>query len=188
MGICQLGWKPRWGVVTTCLGSLVGFTFMSSSTVLSFVVHPGRISTSAIALASLLTLAGCGEGAQSDGAAPDGTPSASSSPSPVTPETPDPTDELKQAVQAYSDAFLTGDVKAYDLFSERCQDRTNKNEFIGILAAAKSAYGSALPLKSIDADVSGDLARVSYTYPIEAINQDSEPWVREGGTWKQDDC
>jgi len=39
-----------------------------------------------------------------------------------------------------------------------------------------------------DADIAGDMARVTYTFDLAAINQDSEPWVRESGVWRQDDC
>jgi hypothetical protein len=100
-----------------------------------------------------------------------------------------PNDELKTAVQAYSDAFLTGDGKtAYELLSERCRKRTTLAEFSGIVEAAKSTYGSALPIETFSASVSSDLARVTYTYSIKAINQDSEPWVRENGSWHEDDC
>jgi len=93
-----------------------------------------------------------------------------------------------KAVQAYSDGFLTGDVDTYDMFSKRCKDRTNKNEFIGMLAAANDTYGSVLQFEAFKAKISGDLARVTYTYAVSAINQDSEPWVRESGAWRQDDC
>jgi hypothetical protein len=45
-----------------------------------------------------------------------------------------------------------------------------------------------LPIVSYDAQVSGDHARVTYTYDVAALNQDAEPWVREEGFWKTDDC
>ncbi|MFF5077364.1 hypothetical protein ACFY36_09950 [Actinoplanes sp. NPDC000266] len=98
-------------------------------------------------------------------------------------------DELKAAVQAYSDAFLTGDgVEAYKMLSERCRKRTSQAEFTAIVDAAKQMYGSALPMETYSAQVSGDLARVTYTYTVKAINQESEPWTREAGAWHQDDC
>ena len=98
-------------------------------------------------------------------------------------------DELRSAVKAYSDAFLTGDAAAgYKLLSERCRKRTSLSEFTGIVTVAEQMYGSALPLATYSAKVSGDLARVTYTYSIKAINQEAEPWTREGGNWHQDDC
>jgi hypothetical protein len=57
-----------------------------------------------------------------------------------------------------------------------------------MLAAAKQVYGKALPIKSFDAQISSDLARATYTYDVPALNQTKEPWVREGGAWKEDDC
>lgn len=126
--------------------------------------------------------------ASATSAAPSATASPSAAASP-TAQAPDGQEELRQAVVAYSDAFL--DAKptvAYDLFSARCKDRVTLSEFTGMLTAAKQMYGKAMPLKTFDAQVSGDLARVSYTYDVPALNQTKEPWVREDGKWKQDDC
>ena len=97
-------------------------------------------------------------------------------------------DDLRYAVQAYSDSYLTGDIAAYELLSARCQERFTIAQFHGLLAAAESAYGVSLPLRTFAADVSGDLARATYTYDVAAIDQQAEPWTREGGQWKQDDC
>lgn len=98
-------------------------------------------------------------------------------------------EELRANVQAYSDAFLTGDGEgAYALLSKRCQDRNGQEEFASMVVSAGELYGSALAFTSFDAQVSGDLARVSYTYDVASINQDAEPWVREGGIWHEDDC
>ncbi|MGA5304609.1 hypothetical protein ACPCHT_32190 [Nucisporomicrobium flavum] len=101
----------------------------------------------------------------------------------------DNTAALRRAVQAYSDAYLTGEAAvAYALLSQRCRRRMNSEEFSGLAAAAERTYGSALPIRSFDAEVAGNLARVTYTYDLKAINQDAEPWVKENGMWKEDDC
>lgn len=98
-------------------------------------------------------------------------------------------DELRLAVQSYSDGFLGAEpVAAYDYFSARCKEKVSLSYFTGIVTAAKSTYGSALPIASYDAQVDGDLARVTYTYEVPALNQEAELWVREGGQWKTDDC
>lgn len=141
-----------------------------------------------VTLAAMLLIAGCG----AEDAEPKAEPSPSSSPS-APPTAPEPTvDEqavLKKAVQKYSDAFLAGrGTEAYDLLSARCQKRMGKSEFLDIVTQAKATYGSALAIKTFDATISGDLARVTYTYDVPAINQDAEPWVREGGQWREDDC
>jgi len=114
------------------------------------------------------------------------TPSAT--PTPTATPTVDDADELRAAVQDYSDAFLTGDSDAYDMLSKRCKNRTSKESFLGIIDSAKAMYGSALPIKTFDADIQGTLARVTYTYDLRAINQEAEPWVKEGGTWREGDC
>jgi hypothetical protein len=95
---------------------------------------------------------------------------------------------LQVAVKAYSDAFLTGDPAAYDLLSGRCQERLSRSRFTAMVAAAKQLYGSALPFTSYVAKASGDMARVTYTYDVSAINQSREPWVFENGAWREDDC
>lgn len=103
--------------------------------------------------------------------------------------TPDPTAALRSAVQAYSDAYLTGHGRAaYALLSARCQKRMTPEEFGTIVSQAGDLYGSALPMTSFKADVAGGMARVTYTYQASAINQDAEPWVLEGGKWHEDDC
>jgi hypothetical protein len=77
---------------------------------------------------------------------------------------------------------------AHALLSARCRKRMSPNAFSTLTSAAEKTYGSALPIKSFDAQGSGDLARVTYTYDLKAINQNAEPWVRENGKWKEDDC
>lgn len=156
-----------------------------------------------LATAAALTLAGSFAAGCSgdDPSEPTGTGTvgaAQGSPSPASPhEEPtvsaggasDRQDELQTAVTAYSDAFLTGDgATAYALLSERCKDRLPEPRFTAEVQQAGQLYGSALPLESYHAEVSGDLARVTYTYSVSAINQDREPWVRESGQWREDDC
>jgi hypothetical protein len=97
--------------------------------------------------------------------------------------------ELRRAVRRYSDAFLNGDaIEAYSMFSARCKERTSLSYFTGVVTAAEDLYGAALTIETYRAKVSGDFARVSYTFPVPALNQTQEPWVRERGKWRQDDC
>jgi hypothetical protein len=101
----------------------------------------------------------------------------------------DPRAELYQAVANYSDAYLAGQGgTAYGMLSARCQQRVAQPEYVGASQLAQSVYGNQLiSTLNID-DVSGNLARVSYTYPNSSINQLSEPWIYENNAWKQDDC
>ncbi|TYB39699.1 hypothetical protein FXF50_04790 [Micromonospora sp. AP08] len=64
----------------------------------------------------------------------------------------------------------------------------NGSECRGAAFPDQQMYGKAMPIKTFQAQISGDLARVTYTYDVPALNQNKEPWVREDGTWKQDDC
>ena len=97
--------------------------------------------------------------------------------------------ELRAAVRAYSNAYLTGDVVASRaLLSERCKIRVGPGEWAAAVKAAGQKYGNALPLESYDAQVSGNLARVTYTFAVEELDQSREAWVHEGGAWHDDDC
>lgn len=98
-------------------------------------------------------------------------------------------DPLRKAVQRYSDAYLAGDAgTAYSLLSGRCQNRVSRSAFSELARGAKKLYGAKQPLKTFKADINGTQARVTYTYSVSAINQTGEPWVKESGEWRQDDC
>jgi hypothetical protein len=115
------------------------------------------------------------------------------SPTPVQPTavqpTPDESAALKKAVNAYSVAYLSGDGNgAFALLSSRCKARLSETQMGALTAAAKATYGQ-LPIETYTVDdLSGDLARVTYTYSAPDINQTKEPWVRESGKWLEDDC
>ncbi len=98
-------------------------------------------------------------------------------------------EDLRRAVEGYSTAFLSGDAtRAHALLSTRCQARVSVDALRGITALAGRNYGQQ-PIASFTVDdLSGDLARVTYAYRDARINQTREPWVREAGVWKQDDC
>jgi hypothetical protein len=96
---------------------------------------------------------------------------------------------LRDAVQAYSDAFLTGDGAAsYELLSARCQEREGREEWVSLVAGAGQIYGEPLDFTSYQPEISGDQAKVSYTFERSEINQTDEPWVYEHGRWRNDDC
>lgn len=46
----------------------------------------------------------------------------------------------------------------------------------------------APPFESFSSKISGDMARVTYTFSVKAINQTAEPWAKEGSDWHEDDC
>jgi hypothetical protein len=134
-----------------------------------------------LAVVSAALLGGCSSG---------GATSATSAATPTAAETNlDESGALKKAVTAYSVAFLSGDGSgAFALLSSRCKARLSEDEMRSETEQAKNTYGQ-LPIKTYALDnLSGDLARVSYTYSAPDINQTKEPWVREGGRWLEDDC
>ncbi|MFT4081174.1 MAG: hypothetical protein QM638_01180 [Nocardioides sp.] len=141
-----------------------------------------------------LALTACGGGGDQKTTISVTTPAASTSTSTSTeaaePSASDSAPRIRDAVQAYSDAFLTGEgAKAYGLLSTRCQERTSQSDFEATVSQAGEQYGNALSFASFSADVSGTMARVTYTYAdYPEIDQDSEPWVLEDGAWHEDDC
>lgn len=97
--------------------------------------------------------------------------------------------ELAQAVRDYSAAYLGGQAEAaHQLLSRRCRDRISIDEMTVAATGAKVAYGSARLVAVDVVDLSGALARVTYRYDVAAIDQEAEPWAKEGGRWRQDDC
>lgn len=150
-----------------------------------------------VAVTVAATLAACSsdndstENSATDPTAPASSASTATVSAPAsTASTPDEAGNLEAAVRAYSSAFLTGKAdNAYTLLSERCRDRTAKSEFAVVVQTAGKRYGEK-PIQTLSPQISGDMARVTYTYgPAAAeLNQDREPWVREGGKWHNDDC
>ena len=146
---------------------------------------------SVVAVVALLALTACGGGDDSDktNEADKATATPTIASTPAKADDAAPTPELRDAVQAYSDAFLTGDSDtAYALLSARCQERIAADEFSSAVTMAGAQYGDPLAFDTYSEDQQGTMARVTYTYSdAPEINQDSEPWVNEDG-WKQDDC
>ncbi|MBT2449468.1 hypothetical protein J7F03_20725 [Streptomyces sp. ISL-43] len=139
----------------------------------------------ALAAAGLLALTGCSSSDPKP--APVDAPAPTSSPSPkVDPARVD----LEKAVRAYSAAYFKPDgAAAYAALSKRCQDKAGDADvFTIIVDTAAKAYGKQeIQTLTID-QLAGDLARVSYTYSVPKLNQTSQPWAREAGTWKYDGC
>jgi len=59
---------------------------------------------------------------------------------------------------------------------------------ISLTSAAASLYGT-LPVTSFTVNSNSDSqATVTYTYAVAKLNQSQQPWVVEGGSWKDDNC
>jgi hypothetical protein len=142
-----------------------------------------------LAAAGLLALTGCSGAADPAHKGTDGgesTPTAAPSPK-IDPERAN----LDKAVRAYSAAYFKPDGKAaYAALSKRCQTKAggDPDMFSIIVDNAAKAYGKQ-EIQSLTIDqLAGDMARVTYTYSVPKLNQTSQPWAREAGTWRYDGC
>lgn len=148
-------------------------------------------SIASIAVLAALNLTACtSTGSPTAATAATSATSAASSQAPASSPTPDSgKTALEAAVRAYSKAYFAGDATtAYRLFSKRCTAAVDKDVYAVAIAAEAKAYGKQA-IKTLTVEqLSGDLARVSYTYSVPLLNQKSQPWTREGGAWHYDAC
>lgn len=135
-----------------------------------------RLAAAALAAAAL-TLTACS--------------SSSNSSAPKTPPTSPSSEQaaLEQAVRSYSDAyFKPNSTAAYSLLSARCQQQIDPTMYDAVIEQAAKNYGTQA-IKTLTVDqLSGDLARVTYTYDVSKLNQAAQPWTREDGQWRYDAC
>ena len=97
---------------------------------------------------------------------------------------------LSDAVKAYTKAYFAGDADtAHGMLSKRCQEKAEPTVFGAVVEQAAKEYGPDHPATDVKADVSGELARVSYKVEgLPKFDQEAQPWAREGGAWKYDAC
>lgn len=151
-------------------------------------------ATLAVLLLAALTACSSSDDSSDDANSSEPTASASSEQRPTT--TPDDSEadtgaaELKTAVEAYTEAYFAGEAStAYRMLSARCQKDVNELVYGATVDQAAKEYGAGHPATDVQADVSGDMARV--TYKVEGLpkfDQSGQPWVREGDSWKYDAC
>lgn len=98
--------------------------------------------------------------------------------------------EVEEAVRAYSVAFLTADAEAaHEGLSERCREVLSVEQLEPIVDGAAEAFGGAEVTSVAVSEVSGDDAVVTYSYEdAPDIDRNDQPWVREDGDWRNDDC
>lgn len=149
-------------------------------------MHRHHTTAALLAAAAVLALTGC-----SSDPKPDPKPAASDAPTAAPSPKADPERaNLDAAVRAYSAAYFKPDGKAaYAALSKRCQDKAGDADvFAVIVDSAAKAYGKQeIQTLTID-QLAGDMARVTYTYAVPKLDQKSQPWAREAGTWKYDGC
>lgn len=151
-----------------------------------------RTTTAVLATAAaLLALTACSSGDDSsDADAPAPSITATTEPLSTTTPTPAESAELTAAVQRYTTAYFKGDGDtAYAALSKRCKGKIDAVAYGSIVDQAAADYGPDHPATDVQADVSGELARVSYKVQgLPKFDQQAQPWAREGGAWKYDAC
>ncbi|MFD4558983.1 hypothetical protein ACFWP5_32470 [Streptomyces sp. NPDC058469] len=140
----------------------------------------------AVTAAALLALTACSS--SDDDAKPETAPTTAEAPS-ITP-TPADAALVTQAVKAYTTAYFKGDADtAYATLSKRCAGKVTAADYSTAIAQAAADYGPDHAATDVQAEVSGALARVTYKVAgLPKFDQESQPWAREGGTWKYDAC
>ncbi|MFF1957976.1 hypothetical protein ACFVWX_13420 [Streptomyces sp. NPDC058220] len=146
-----------------------------------------RTRTIALAAVLLATLTACSS--SDDGKASSKTNRNKPATAPKQKPTSEDAGDLEKAVRAYSIAYFKPDAEAaYSALSARCREEISDLVFKPVVEAAAKDYGKQ-EIKTLTVDqLSGDLARVSYTYSVPKLDQKQQPWAREGGVWRYDAC
>ncbi|MGY0067706.1 hypothetical protein ACWZEH_12940 [Streptomyces sp. QTS137] len=152
------------------------------------------ITTAVLLLAALTACSSSDDGDTSADPKPTA-PAATSTPSSSAAEessapAADDTAVLEDAVKAYTEAYFAGEAStAHRMLSERCRKEINPLVYGEVVRQAKKDYGPDHPATDVTAEVSGDMARVSYKIEgLPKLDQEAQPWAREGGAWKYDAC
>ncbi|TRV72557.1 hypothetical protein FKN01_29650 [Streptomyces sp. 130] len=149
-----------------------------------------RTTAAVLAAGLLATLTACGSSDDDKPATTSSAPTATAAETPATTPADDGTDALAAAVTAYTAAYFQGDADtAYSALSARCAGKITAAQYEGVVKQAATEYGPDHPATGITAEVSGDLARVTYKVTgLPKFDQNGQPWARESGTWHYDAC
>ncbi|PWI08341.1 hypothetical protein DIZ27_23160 [Streptomyces sp. NWU339] len=151
-----------------------------------------RTRATTITAVLLLALTACSSSDDDTSADPKpSAPTTSSTPSSEPSSAPSSGDDpLETAVKEYTEAYFAAEAStAHRMLSERCRKEINPLVYGETLRQAKKDYGSDHPATDVTAEVSGDLARVSYKIEgLPKFDQQAQPWAREDGVWKYDAC
>jgi hypothetical protein len=146
-----------------------------------------RTHPAALTALALLTLTACSGTADN--------PPATASPKPgasAATDKPEPADTdraaVEQAVRAYSAAYFKPDAAAaHRMLSARCAAKAQPAVYRALVEQTETLGRHEIRTLTVD-QISGDMARVSYTYDVPKLSQQAQPWVREDGAWKHDAC
>ncbi|MCX4680356.1 hypothetical protein OG413_34640 [Streptomyces sp. NBC_01433] len=156
---------------------------------------PRHAATGLCLLVALTALTACSVEPAPDDKAP--RPSHGSADRPGNPSAapvpPADTTTLKPSVRAYVKAYYAPDADAgYALLSTRCQQEWARESFAVLTErAARTAeeLGRTYALRRLAVDrVQGTTAEVTYGVGDPEFDTRAEPWVHEGGEWRNDLC
>lgn len=147
-------------------------------------------ATIALTAALLLAVTGCSSNDDSDDAAPATSSASTPTAEPTHAGEPAANADLVQAVKDYTAAYFASDAdRAYAALSERCQGEMSAEAYRAVVQQAKTEFGPDHPATDVEADVQGEMARVSYKVKgLPKFDQTKQPWAYESGEWKFDAC
>jgi hypothetical protein len=98
--------------------------------------------------------------------------------------------ELIADINEYIGTMFEPDVEAaYAMMSARCRDQYTLDEYRVTTEELATNFGQLAAEDIVIDDLSGDLARASYTVGgLPAFEREAQPWVREEGQWRYDGC
>lgn len=139
-----------------------------------------RAVAAAAVVVPLLLLAGCGGAAEPDRPAREPGPALSASGADSA--------ALGRTVVDFVDAFHGGRAAdAYAFLSARCQEALRPSEWRAMTGEATATDGDD-PLRDVEVRTDGRRGTVSYRLDVESVAERDQPWVREAGAWRNDDC
>lgn len=97
---------------------------------------------------------------------------------------------LRVDAQAYTNAYITADLNAaWDLLSTRCQAFIGRHHFDSNSIDANYTYGQPHQITTFYAHVHGRRAELTYSFAdAPGLDKTAQPWVRQRGAWRNDDC
>lgn len=148
-------------------------------------------ATLTTAAALLLALTACSSGSDDPADPAPSSPTATVEQPSTTPTNTPAADaaSLERNVSMYTSLYFGGTDAGYAFLSKRCKGKISAEAYAAVVKQAAADYGPDHAATDVKAEVSGELARVSYKVKgLPKFDQQAQPWALEGDAWKYDAC